>query len=124
MGAVKLTKNANSGKYLYSGFGTGFDTCWIFLLSDGIGFGKIVIIFGIDNSSSVHSDNRKKNIFVLGKDPADELYNTTLTARAEYSINFSEQQDIFCLSLHNNGSNSCLFVNEVKIFQFKARSSN
>ena len=44
--AVKLTKNAAFDKYKYSGYSTGFDTHVSFLLSDGSGFGKNVIIFG------------------------------------------------------------------------------
>ena len=34
-------------------------------------------------------------IFILVKDPADGL-NNTVTAEGEFSINFSEQQNIFC----------------------------
>ena len=58
-GAVKLTKSANSDKYSYSGYRMGFDTFVFFSLSDS-GIGKIVIIFDVDISSSVHNDNKKK----------------------------------------------------------------
>ena len=40
-------------------------------------------------SLSVHTDNKGKDSLVLGKGPAQRLDNTTLTAEAEYSINFS-----------------------------------
>ena len=63
-----------------------------FLLSDGIGFDKNVIIFGADMSSSVRFDNKKKNIFILGKGLTDGLDDTTLTAKKEYSLNFTGQQ--------------------------------
>ena len=33
---------------------------WKISISDGSGFGKNVIIFGADTSSSVHVDNKKK----------------------------------------------------------------
>ena len=33
-GAVNLTKNANPDKYFYSGYGTGFDSCSHFLISN------------------------------------------------------------------------------------------
>ena len=46
-------------------------------------------------SSSVHIDNKKKDILVLGKNPMQELDDTTLTAEAEYSINFTEQRKKF-----------------------------
>ena len=35
-------------------------------------------------SSSVHADNKGKDIFILGEGPMQELYNTTLTAEAKY----------------------------------------
>ena len=57
---VRLTKNADFDKYKYSGYGIGFDGSGSSALSDGSGFGKIVIIFGADMSSSGHVDNRKK----------------------------------------------------------------
>ena len=44
-----------------------------------------------------------------------------MTADTEYSINISEKQNKLCLSLHSNGSKSFLFVNRVKICQFKAK---
>ena len=33
------------------------------------GFTRNVIIFGADNSSSFHSDNRKDNFLILGEGP-------------------------------------------------------
>lgn len=42
----------------------------------------------------------KKDILILAKFLMLGLDDTTLTAKAEYSINFSQQQKI-CLSLHN-----------------------
>ena len=59
-------------------------------------------------------------IIVLGKGPTKGLYDTMMTAEAEYSINFSRSKRKFCLSLHYNGSNNFLFVNATKIYQFKA----
>ena len=40
-----------------------------------------------------------------------------------YSINFREKNKKFCLSLHYNGVNSYLFVNETEIYKFKAKNS-
>ena len=64
-GAVKLTKNDNIDKYGYSGYGIGFDRHRSF--SFGNGFGKNVIILGVDMSSSTKIENRKKDILILGK---------------------------------------------------------
>ena len=40
-----------------------------------------------------------------------------------YSINFTENNKKFCLSLHFNGANSYLFVNGTDIHKFKAKDS-
>ena len=40
-----------------------------------------------------------------------------------YSINFTENNKKFCLSLHCNGTNSYLFVNGTEIIKFKAKDS-
>ena len=58
-GAVTLTKNADVDKYGYSGYGTGFDRKGSFSFSSS-GYGQNVIIFGVDMSSSIHIDNKKK----------------------------------------------------------------
>ena len=51
------------------------------------------------------------------------LDDTTLTAEAQYLINFLRSNRKFCLSLHYKWSNSLLFVNATKIYQFKANDS-
>ena len=40
-----------------------------------------------------------------------------------YSINLTVTGKKFCLSLHYNGANSCLFVNGTEIIKFKAKDS-
>ena len=59
VGPVILTKNANFDKYQYSGYGIGFDRRGSFLFQVG-GFGRNLITFGVDMSSSVYIDNKKK----------------------------------------------------------------
>ena len=54
-GGVKLTKNADLDKYIYSGYGIGFDSRSEFSLPDG-GVGKNVIIIGGNMTSSVLID--------------------------------------------------------------------
>ena len=73
-------------------------------------------------SSSSHIDNKKKNVFVLGKGPTQGLEHT-LAAEKMCSINFSVTKKKFCLSLHYNGANSYLFVNGKEILKFKAKDS-
>ena len=81
-----MTKNADIDKYGYSGYGIGFVRKSSFSFQNG-GFGQNVIIFGVDTSSSVHVDNKKKNILILWKGPTQELEDT-LTAEKMYWISF------------------------------------
>ena len=57
-GAGKLTKHVDIDLYKYSGYGTGFDRKGYFSIGDEVG--RNVIIFGVDMSSSSHTDNKKK----------------------------------------------------------------
>ena len=120
-GAVSLTKHADIGQYKYSGYDIGFDRKGDFTF--GNGFGRNCIIFRVDMSSSVYVDNKKKDILFLGKGPTQGLDGITLTAEKLYSINFTENNKEFCLSLHYNGANSYLFVNGTEIYKFKAKDS-
>ena len=61
-------------------------------------------------STSIHIDNKKKYILVLGRGPMQGL-ESTLIAKKIYSINFTVTKNKFCLSLHYNGANGYLFVN-------------
>ena len=99
-GAVTLTKNADIEKYGYSGFGIGFDRRSSFSFPGG-GFGQNVLIFEVDMSSSVHIDNKKKDILVLEKGPIQGLEHN-LTAEKMYSINFALTKKKFCLSWYRN----------------------
>ena len=120
-GAVSLPKNADIDKYEYFRYGIGFDRHGFFSHPSG-GTGRNVIIFGVDMSSSAKIDNRQKDILILGKGPTQGLEHT-LSAEKMYSINFSENNKKFCLSLHCNGTNSYLFVNGIEIYKFKVKDS-
>ena len=91
-GAVTLTKNADIEMYKYSGYGIGFDRRPSFSFPKG-GFGQNVLIFGANMSTSIHVDNKKKDILVLGRGPTQEL-ESTLTAEKMYSINFTVTKKI------------------------------
>ena len=118
-GAVTLTKNADIDKYIYSGYGIGFDRHGSFSFP-GTRLGKNVIISGVDMSSSTKIDNKKKDILILGEGPTQGLEHT-LSAEKIYSINFTENNRNFCLSLHYNGADKYLFVNGKEIHKFKAK---
>ena len=71
-------------------------------------------------SHSVHVDNKKKDILILGKGSTQGLEHT-LTAEKIYSISFTVSKKKFCLSLHYDGANIYLFVNGTEIYKFKAK---
>ena len=77
-----MTKNTDIDKYKYSGYGIGFDRRSSISFPGGE-FGQNVLIFGVDMSSSVHIDNEKKDILVLGKGPTQGLEHTS-TAEKMY----------------------------------------
>ena len=72
-------------------------------------------------SSSVHVDNKGKDILILGKGPTQGLGEHSLTAEKMYSLNFTDHREKYCMSLHYNGANSYLFVNGTEIIKFKAK---
>ena len=119
-GAVNITKNADIDYNKYSGYGIGFDRTGVYLLPDG-SFGRNVVIFGVDMSSSVHVDNKGKDILILGKGPTQGLGEHSLTAEKMYSVNYTDNGEKCWLSLLYNGANSYLFVNGTKIIKFKAK---
>ena len=116
-----MTKNVDIDRYKYSGYEIGFDRHGSFSFP-GTGLGRNKMIFGVDMSSSTKIDNGKKDIFILGKGPTQGLENK-LSAEKMYSVNFTERNQKFCLSLHYNGANSYLFVNGTEIYKFKAKDS-
>ena len=66
-------------------------------------------------SLSVHIDYKNKDIVILGKGQTQGLRNTTLTEEAIYSINFTQPNKRFVLSLHYTVRNSSLFINTTEI---------
>ena len=66
---------------------------------------------------------KEKHILILGFGLTQGLYDNTPTAEAQYSINFSRSNKTFGLRLYYNGSESFLYVNSTKLYQFKAKNS-
>ena len=60
--AIKITKNADSSKNKYEGYGICFDEGGTFT-SGNITNGNNVLIFGADMSFSSHSANKANNIY-------------------------------------------------------------
>ena len=112
--------NDDSDKNLYRGYNIGFDVWSIFSLLNGK-WGKYVIIFRVDSSSSFHVIIRTKDTLLLGEDPTDEIDDATITAEIKYSINFTKSRKKSCLSLHYKGSNSFLYASGVQIYQLQGK---
>ena len=93
-----MIKNVDIDKYKYSGYGIGFDRRGNFLVSGR--FGRNLILFGVDMTSSSQADNKKKDTLILGEGPRQRLGDTTLTVERNYSTNFTENDKKFSLSLN------------------------
>ena len=77
--AVKLNKNADIYKYKYFGYGIQFD-------SGGTFFNNISKIFGVDMSSSVHVNNKKKYILIPVEGPTQKLDDRKLTVEKNIQL--------------------------------------
>ena len=91
-GALELNNNADPDKYGNKGYDIWFNSRSLFSWSDG-SWSKNVIIFGADMSSSVHVDNKKKDILVLGVGSTQGLDNTTITPEAKYPVIFTDSEN-------------------------------
>ena len=102
--SLKLTKNADPDKCKYSNYSIGFDYRSELLFTDGR-MERNVNIIGADMSSSVHVDNKYKDILILGEGRTQALDDTSLTGEAKYPINFTQPNKGFVLSLFYNTNN-------------------
>ena len=55
--------------------------------------------FGADMRSSVHIDQKNKDILIICEGPAQGLDDTTLAAKTKYYFNFTQSGKRFVLSL-------------------------
>ena len=102
-GGVKITKNTtDTSKHKYEGYGICLDEGGTFS-KGGINNGRNVLIFGVNESSLVHKNNKANNIYVMGDLFVQGINDTTLYAEKLYSQNFTAVNKKFVLSLHYNG---------------------
>ena len=127
-GAIQITKNADTSKYDYKGYGICFGERSQFgdTITEG-GFAhttnaKNVLIFGADMSFSVHKTNRENHIYVMGDGLTQGIHDTTLYVEKNFYRNFTDPGKKFMLSLHYNGDDSYLFVNGRQELKFKTKS--
>ena len=135
-GAAEITKNVDTSKWSYKGYGICFDESGTFSKGN-INNGRNVLIFGVHESSLVHANNKANNIYVIvhANNKANNIYvigdlfvqginDTKLHAEKVYSQNFTQPSKKFVLSLHYNGDDSYLFVNGKEELKFKRKTEN
>ena len=95
-GPIQITKNADTSKYNYKGYGICFDENEEFThvrkrgnFSDTT-TGRNVIMFGVDMSFSKHANNKRNNIYVMGKVYVQRINDTTIYAEKMYYRNFTD----------------------------------
>ena len=127
-GAIEITKNTNTSKYEYKGYGICFDESGEFTHVRKEGnfnhttTARNVIIFGADLSFSKHANNKANNIYVMGKDYIQKINDTTIYAEKMFYGNFTDPGHKFVLSLYYNGDNSYLCVNCKQELKFKTKA--
>ena len=107
-GAINIVKNSDKEKYVYSGYGKTFDSAGLWSFDND--FARNVIIFGVNNSSSSHSDNRKNNFLILNEGETYGINGKFGSPEKNFSINVTKANTKFYLSLHYNADKSYLFV--------------
>ena len=115
-------KSSDNEKWVYSRCRTVFDGG--VTQSFGNDFARNVVIFGIDSSSSCHTDNYKNNFLILREGPTCGSYGGFGSLEKWFSISFSKARTKFCLGFHYNGDSSYLFVNGQESFEFEANKKN
>ena len=74
------------------------------------------------HQSVVHTENCKNDFLMLGEAPTDDINYSVGFAEQRFSINFIKEKPQFCLSLHYNIDNDCLFVSGIEIYNFKSNN--
>ena len=73
-------------------------------------------------SFSVHATNRVNNIYVMGTGLTQSINDTKIYAEMNFYRNFTDFGKKFMLSLHDNGDDSYLFVNNRQELKFKVKT--
>ena len=127
-GVIKITKNTDTSKNKYEGYGICFDGSKTFTHTKKEGntsystLAKNVIIFGAGMSVSKHANNKANNIYVMGKDHIQKINDTKIYAEKMFHRNFTKPEKKIVLSLHYNKDDSYLLVNGRQELQFKTKN--
>ena len=95
-GAMQITKNADTSRYDYKGYGICFDERSEFghTITEG-GFAhttdaRNILVFGADMSFSVYKTNRANHIYLMGTGLTQSIHDTTLYAEKTFYRNFTD----------------------------------
>ena len=112
-GAMQITKNADTSKYNYKGYGICFDESEEF---------THVRKRGDFNDTTTGRNIYVINIYVMDKDYIQKINDTKMYAEKMYHRNFTDPGKKFVLGLHYNDNNSYLYVNGNQELKFKAKT--
>ena len=92
-GATIIVKNSDKEKYVYSGYVIAVDRGdeWSF----GSNYARNIIISGVDNSSSSHTDNLTNIFLILGEGYTFGINGDFGAPENNFSINFSKSNTKF-----------------------------
>ena len=125
---MEITKNADTSKYDYKGYGICFDEAGTFshkITEVGRAhttMGRNAIIFGVDMSSSIHATSTANHIYVMGEGLVQGIHDTMLYAEKNYWRNFTDPGKRFIISLHYNADENYFFVNGRQELKFKPKT--
>ena len=91
---TKPGDTTDTDKYIYSGYGLGFDSTIQFTHPQG-GMATNIIIFGVDLSNSAHATNKTQNILILDHGLTQKVNNTTIYAEKMYLPNLVQKIKYF-----------------------------
>ena len=95
-------------KYIYNGWEIAFDGAGLW--SFGNDFPWDVAIFGVDNSSSSHTNDFMNNFWVFGEEATNDINGSFGTTEKKVNINFTK---VYTKSYYN-GDESYLYVNKTE----------
>ena len=101
-GAMQITKNTDTSKYDYKGYGICFDEGSEFAhtITEGgrahTTDARNVLIFGADMSFSIHKTNKANHIYVMGTGLTQGIHDTMLYAGKNFCRNFASLGKKLC----------------------------
>ena len=97
-GTVKRTRNSIRNRYIQNGWGIAFNGASSSSFDNH--FVRNAIIFGVDGTSSIHTNSHKNNFLVLGEGHNDDSDDSAGTVVKINSINFIKTNIKFFFNFH------------------------